>query len=327
MKGPSILLVGPSRPGDLAWYCARSFRRLGADVRVLDNRRLLRLAMPGALGKAVEYSRFGPGVMSSVLDRALQKGGNGVDLVFVVKGDHLAPETVARLAENRPVVNWYPDHPLFDGGLDRIGAYSIFYVKDRWSASRLASLGYRNVALLAHASEPDLLYGPNAPRLVDVSVVGRLYEYRWHWIQLLVRGGFSVGVWGDRVPYGRRGVVRVGDPRWRSGPSHGEALRSGTLTLNTHYTADIYGANQRLYDAAAAGAPQVTEHLPDSCAAFVPGEEMLTFRNSEELLEIVSAALCGDVDLRQVGVRSRDRCLSEHTYDHRISRVLKEVGL
>jgi spore maturation protein CgeB len=78
----------------------------------------------------------------------------------------------------------------------------------------------------------------------------------------------------------------------------------------------------RLFEAAACGTPVLSDVWEGLEAVFVPGEEILLARTSEEALELVRS-LPEEVRLA-VGAAARARVLTEHTAAHR-ARQLEEL--
>lgn len=322
----TVLVVGPLAEGDMAWYVARTLERhLGMKTERLDPRRLVRLGRPGRMGKAIEHSAIGPILKKSALQRALKEKAARADLVIVVKGDHLEGETISDVASSRPICNWYPDHPVFDGRYEAMAAYTKFYAKDSWSAARLEGMGLRNVAWLPHGTDPELIQSPpGVIPVVDAAVVGRLYPYRIEVVRAIARRGVRCGLWGDS-PGAAGELFDVVDPRWRAGRDHAAAFRSGMVVLNTHFVRDIVGGNKRVFDASAAGALQVTERQRDTMVAYDEGESILLYETVSEAAALIKAAVAGEIDVRRMGEAARRRTIECHTYTHRVRRIVGEL--
>jgi spore maturation protein CgeB len=307
----------------MAWFLARAFRRLGWQVAVFDDRAYVGRRLPGIAGTAVQVLERDHGMTgrSRRLGRILRLRARGCDLAVTVKGEYLQPDDVAAISALVPFVNWHPDHPVLDQHFAAVAHYTAFCPKDSWSVERMRNMGLYNVVRLPHASDPEVLAGDrHEPADASVSVVGSVYPYRRHWIDEVRTAGLRVEVFGGSVPDGVPGV------RSRKervvGADQGRALRHGLFTLNTHHPHDVAGGNQRVFDAAAAGAPQLTERLPETLRHFKPDSEICAFDDREEFRFWV-AELAGNADLRcRLGEASRERLREEHTYEHRVQSVL-----
>jgi hypothetical protein len=316
------LIIGPSKVGDMAWFVALAYRRLGWEVESFDDRAFIGRDLPGTAGKAVRRIELG------VLERRRRRLGELIrsrvtefDHAITVKGEYFLPEDVAAITDQVPFVNWHPDHPFLDEDLACLPHYTLFCPKDEWTTDRLTCMGFDNVRTVVHASDPKVLYAPpvDAPERV-MTVVGGIYPYRQHWIDRAVEAGVAVRVWGG-VAAGDEPQV-VSQRRRALGANLGVAMRSGTFTLNSHHPHDIAGANQRLFDAAAAGAPQLTELLPDSVKHFAPDSEICTFRDTEEFRAGVHELVANPALCERLAKCSYERLCDEHLYEHRIQEIL-----
>jgi len=80
--------------------------------------------------------------------------------------------------------------------------------------------------------------------------------------------------------------------------------------------------NQRVFDVPACGAFLVTDHREQLEALFVPGSEVVFYREPGEIEELVRFYLANDAARRKVVAAGRARVLAEHTYDRRLAQLL-----
>jgi spore maturation protein CgeB len=98
---------------------------------------------------------------------------------------------------------------------------------------------------------------------------------------------------------------------------HPAFFSSSRLTLNvTREPMKEMGwcPSGRLFEAAACGAPLVSDWWPGLSDFFVPGKEVLIARERREIVQLLSL---DRRELAAVGERARRRVLAEHTGDHR----------
>ena len=101
---------------------------------------------------------------------------------------------------------------------------------------------------------------------------------------------------------------------------HPAFYAASRLTLNvTRADMAAYGwcPSGRLFEAAACGAPILTDTWEGLDAFFTPGEELLTAATTADAL----SALARD-DLPEIAQRARARALAEHTSAHRSDELL-----
>ncbi|WP_431270369.1 glycosyltransferase family protein [Dankookia sp. P2] len=105
---------------------------------------------------------------------------------------------------------------------------------------------------------------------------------------------------------------------------HPAFFASSRLTLNiTRRAMAAMGwcPSGRLFEAAACGAPVLTDSWDGLAEFYTPGSELLVAGSTEEAMAAIGL---GDAELRRIAQAARDRTLSEHTADHRV-RALEEA--
>lgn len=102
---------------------------------------------------------------------------------------------------------------------------------------------------------------------------------------------------------------------------HPAFFSSSRLTLNVtrRAMADFgYCPSGRLFEAAACGAPILSDAWEGIESFYTPGEEIFLCHSTEDAL---AALDLGDTDMRRVAARARERTLEEHTADHRAGEL------
>ena len=147
------------------------------------------------------------------------------------------------------------------------------------------------------------------------------------------RAGRPITIYGD----GRqvRDVLYVEDlvaallagERALSAPG-GERLADGRQRFTLNLTrADMrkagWSPSVRLFEAACAGAPILTDDWEGLEAFFTPGEELLVVRSSGDVLEALDKM--SENDRRALAARARRRVLAEHTAAHRAATLVGYV--
>ena len=94
------------------------------------------------------------------------------------------------------------------------------------------------------------------------------------------------------------------------------------FTLNITRAAMLgagFSPSVRVFEAAACGVPIITDEWPGLEAFFVPGEEILIARRTEDVVEMLEGMSLEE--RRLVGARGRERVLASHTAAHRAAEV------
>jgi spore maturation protein CgeB len=246
------------------------------------------------------------------------------DLILAYKGAELAPEVIAALkSETRAQwVNWFPDPPsALDLSL-RLGAvYDHCFLFDSWMVERHREQGLRS-EFLPLAYDPAFyrpLPNPTGPRIA-VAFAGSPEPERDRALATL--NDLGLELWGPRRP---------------RGPLYGDRLlevfsRTDVgLNIHQHFGTDLAaglygtGANQRVFELAGMGCPQLSDHKLDIPKSFRENDEIVLFRTTGELREKAQAMLA-DASWRQsLATRAHARALEEHTWTHRIDELLTRV--
>jgi spore maturation protein CgeB len=83
-------------------------------------------------------------------------------------------------------------------------------------------------------------------------------------------------------------------------------------------------ANQRVFDVPACGAFLLTDHQASMEALFDVGEEVITYRDLDEIDDLARFYLRNDARVA-VAAKGRSRVLREHTYRHRVDTIVRRL--
>jgi spore maturation protein CgeB len=137
--------------------------------------------------------------------------------------------------------------------------------------------------------------------------------------------GFGLAIWGAgwrRTPlkdYCRGESLELDD--------YVRAYAGASVAINIHREgsgngATATGCNQRLFELAAIGVPQVVDNRVDLPLAFDTGKELLTFETGADLRLLVQELLNDPTTAERLAQAGRRRALAEHTYMHRLGAIL-----
>ena len=252
-------------------------------------------------------------------------------LVIVFKGGPIGPELIRRIKTRSDTlfINLFPDALLMIP-FESIEAYDLFFIKDRYALRTLEHAGLTNLAYLPLHCSPHLHYPVmlSAEEQVRygalISLVGSYYPYRGRFLQEL--RGYPVKIWGSGWSKAEDPEVRKmaqGDSVWGRGKL---CVYSGSvLSLNHHHPQDIEGVNIRTFELAGCGACQIVDLKEDLPRLFTPGEEVVVYRNPNELRRQIDYYLAHPDEAKAIGENGLRRALKEHTTRHRLAEILYEV--
>lgn len=321
MTAPSVLLIGSFDDAENAhsFQRARALERLGCDVTTFDLRK--RPGLLGLLGGSDLRSRLLKSIEVAEADLVLVTGGYDIDEPLV---EAIRSTTGVKLA------NWFPDD------MGRIGeilpaarAYEhVFVVGTDVAAACERSFG-RTVEVLPHGADPSVYRPLKTKDQYRANVVfagGATPERERHLSELLE---FGLALWG---PGWRRTSLRdYCRGEIRSTAEFVRAYGGASVAVNLHHGLGRddgqTSCNQRVFELAAMGVPQVVDERADLATYFEPGRDLLTFTSPKALKERVQEMLQATAAAEELGASARRTLLAGHTHMHRMRRLLESVAM
>lgn len=258
------------------------------------------------------------------------------DLVFVTGSNwYLKPGTIRHLRRRygaRVVLNEQHLQVFRRYQAECLPLYDHVFTQDSGLVALLTHASpVRAASLLGPACDPrehrplDLTDDERARYGADVSYLGYAYPNRLELFERLT--DHRVRVWG--VGWDRSEALRpFFDPR----PVHGllktriyNATRVNVNLQSVSYQLD--GVTCRPFEVAACGSFCISEARADLARFFRLEEEMVSFRDADELRRKIGYYLAHPDEARDIAARARARVLAEHTYEHRARQVIATVGL
>ena len=108
------------------------------------------------------------------------------------------------------------------------------------------------------------------------------------------------------------------------GAEKAAAFRSARAVLNNLHPAEFAGSNCRLFEIAASGGVALTEVRPGMDDLFDLGGEVIGFTSYAQLVAECHKLLDDESYGAQVADAAARRALRDHTYAHRLARILKD---
>jgi spore maturation protein CgeB len=151
----------------------------------------------------------------------------------------------------------------------------------------------------------------------------RTQRYRLQCVERLV--GFDAHIHGDdgwRELLNNHGSLRPVLAYYDELP-----LFYNLCKINFNATSYQMGAavNQRVFDVPACGAFLLTDHQEALEEAFDIGREVIVFEDPEEIPDLVRFYLDNPQKRQAIAASGRERVLAEHTYRHRLHRIVEQM--
>jgi spore maturation protein CgeB len=251
-------------------------------------------------------------------------------VVLVIKGGPITPGVIRRVKKRLDAVflNFFPDNPLWMIPFECIEAYDVFFTKERYALRSLQQVGLTNLYYLPMYCVPAMhhpvtLTPEEQARFASpISFVGNRYPYRERFVRTLAE--YPVRLWGSGWRDASDPAVRqmiAGPAVW--GRAKLSVYSGSLLSLNHHHPMnDIVGVNTRAFELAASGACQVVDLKEELEHLFKPGEEVVAYRDLEELKRQLDYYLAHPDEARAIGDNALRRALGEHTLRHRLEEML-----
>lgn len=322
MSEPAVLVVAEFDDGEHAHAAqrCRALERLECRVEAFDL-----LGRPGWLGRLAAKD------MRTRLRKAIETAR--ADVVLVIGAKVLDAQTVQELSAvtGIPWINWFPDDlRTIDHVLERASAYQQVFAAGSDVADRLSKALERPVEVIPLAADPSI-YRPLRSRdqyRANVVFAGRATRRREAMLAGLVE--FGLALWG---PGWRRTSLRdYCRGEVPNTETYVRAYGGASVAINIHHTAPGTNppeatVNQRVFEVASIGVPQIVDRRSDLELHFTAGRHMLVFDEPEELRAMVKAALHDLPAAEHLGTAARKEVLARHTYMHRMKRLLSGIAV
>lgn len=82
------------------------------------------------------------------------------------------------------------------------------------------------------------------------------------------------------------------------------------------------GLNMRCFEAPASGALLITDDVPDLKLCYEPGNEVVFYRNAQQLTEQYTALCVGNQERQTIQKAGTERAFGHHTYSHRLETII-----
>jgi spore maturation protein CgeB len=242
----------------------------------------------------------------------------------------LMPSVVRQLRRSgMRVAFWFPDAVLNMGRqLMLLAPYDALFVKEPHVVARLRALLDLPLFYLPEACNP-LLHRPAAapgtePYLV---IAGNMYPSRIRLLERLQAKGVPLRLYGPGFPRwaGQTPLRDVHAGRVILGEEKARVFRSAVAVLNTLHPSEIAGVNCRLFEAAGCGAAVLTEFRPSLPDLFRVGEEVLAFRDFDDLVAQATRLLSEPGLSASLGDAAAAHAHESHTYERRLAVILEKL--
>ena len=233
------------------------------------------------------------------------------DAIIVFKGEFLSARSLELLSENYNVYLFYPDMFKFKPILkNRLQYYKCVFTAAN-KTGFYVKMGAKRVVTVPWACDPSFHRKIETNKKYDVSFVGTAYRERKRIVGKVGNVTTFGDFWGKTINahpgvYGEDYIRVINETRIN-------------LNLQAKENTSADAPTMRTFELAGSGGFQISEYMP-SLIQYFP--MMVTFRDPNELKELISYYLENDIERTEIASRIRDRCYEYFTYEHAAKSIV-----
>jgi spore maturation protein CgeB len=256
------------------------------------------------------------------------------DIILSVVWDIPSPvvETIKRRSGRDPVIAmWCPD-ALTNLHRQYVFAapYDYLFFKDQYIVDFVKRKLQLNAYLLPLGCYPkwhhkiELTPEEKSIYACDITTAGGLYYYRIKFLENFMQ--YHLKIWGPPPSsYLQSPLLQFVQGRYVGEIEKAKAFNGAAIVLNNMHYAEIFGLNQRVFDACGCGAFQIVDANPVMEEYFIPGKELVCFDDLKELQELIPYYLNRPRERAEIAHAGYTRAHAEHTFRHRLEIMLQII--
>jgi len=98
-------------------------------------------------------------------------------------------------------------------------------------------------------------------------------------------------------------------------------LRKSKILVNQHIKDTDYAGNMRLFEGTGSGCLMITDHKKELEKLFIIDEEVITYKNSDELFKKIEIYLQNLTELKKIAKKGQKKTMSNHNYSNRVNEL------
>lgn len=320
-----VLLVVPEYSSFYKPYC-EAFKKLGIDYKLFDNRKTIFLEKVIFVFSRI-FKPLSPLPIKMInLRLLLSVKSYKPDLVLVIKGENIFPETIIEIRKKTTVVNYFSDYFRWfsDSQIQSwLKAYQIVYTGDLLDVTNYTKNGFNNLFHI-HLAGPEIKNIP-IKKKYDVVFVGAYSKEREKTFKKLLE--FNFKIWGDKK-WANSSLGKYYMDEWLSAEKALDVFANSKIVVNFHN--DLSGKNRyinlRVFEATAAESLLISDLRQDLPSLFKIKKEIVIYKDSSDLKDKVRFYLENDKERKKIARKGYQRCMRDHTYEKRLEQMFKHLS-
>lgn len=331
-----ILFSGHHNPHffTITEYLEKAIRSLGHELVIFEDRQH---KIPGRIRR---HSPFLNQLDLKIINKKMLSLAEETkpDIAIVTGGDRISSETVKKLKDRGVVcILWTTDYPICQTIIEVAPLYDHIFCQGTEAIELLAGAGIRGAQWLPMACDLEYHYPVDCSVAdkekygSDIVFVGSYYPNRADLFERISK--FDLAIWGpgwDALP--AASPLRKHLKGQHTRPEEWLKIYSaGKIILSTHHhdpegNFPIYQASPRVFEILSCGAFQLCDDQRDVFSLFKDGEDLVKFVDTTDLINKINYYLAHPEERKEIAVKGRRNVLENHTYVHRIKKLLTHVG-
>lgn len=326
-----ILIVGDYSPGTCAWYYHHHLVKLGHKIEIFDYRKsFLPFKSKSLPNRAIRHMFKRPynKLMNIHLLNYVKK--LNPDMVFVVKGETLFPDTIKAIQRRCRIVNWFVD-PIVSFNdpnvMATVSKYDLFFAKDPAVVNVLRLAGHNNLRYLPEGYDSECYKKVKSQKnySADVSLMGYQYDYRMMFTSNLSE--FDLKLWGkivgDKTLF--PDIDRYAVNRYMSVEEKNIIFNSTKINLNIHHAGEVNSANVRLFEICGSGGFQIVDYKPCLEEFFKIGKEIVCYKDMDDLKKKIKYYLAHEKERKNIAEAGHRRAINDHKIQDRLKQLMVQA--
>lgn len=264
--------------------------------------------------------------------------------LHVFPPDHLAQVDAVRALGVRTVI-WFADDPyVTEDTVNIVPHYDVVMTHELSTIPLYRERGCKQVVYMPLAVNQAQFKPMRVDKQYrsDICFIGQAFWNRVEMFDAIApylknrKVFIAGGLWDRMANFGSmKRFIRMG---WLPVDESIKYYNGARIVINLHRTTEFgmdnkntfrlpgYSINPRTYEISACGTLQLTDLRGDLKDHFIPGAELATFTNAEELTAQLEHYLTHEDERRAIALRGLRRTLVDHTYTRRLQQIAEVLG-
>lgn len=264
------------------------------------------------------------------------------DVMFTLLGYKIEPSIIKYLkSKNMKLAVWFTEDPFsIDLSFSKLFNYDYVFTIDSNSKEKYKERGHSFVYHVPLGINPDIFKRDKTIKNYesDICLVGTPYPQRVQLVRHLISNTkYTIQIvgprWDERIPnLTEKPSVKLED-RWVSPTEVNQIYQKNKIVINPHRPSILkinknrngiknHSINVRAFEMAACGAFQLISDIPDLHDHFHKGTEIISYKDKDELVTKIHYYMKYEDERKAIAVKAMKRVMGEHTYQHRIKKIL-----